>query len=364
MKRVDNLFIKLISDENLLQAITDVNKGHRWRPHHKPNKTTLWVEKNKNQCVKLLREIIVNGFVASPCMMKRRWDKSSEKWRNIYEPKLWPDQYIHHAIIQVLQPVMMRGMDKWCCGSIKKRGIHYGGNTLKLWMKEDRVGTAYCAELDIHHFYDSINPEEVMKRFRRIVKDPKVMDLIWRIIKDGVMIGNYTSQWFANTLLQPLDQMIHDSGLSTHYMRYMDNLTIFSDSKEKLHELVKLISQWLGSVGLELKDNWQVFPTSSRLPTALGYRFGHGFTQLRKRNRHRLVKYLNKLYRKLRKGKKIPWRFAAGLISRLGQLTHCNSHNLNQAYVVEGVPRLLKAVVRNHSRREQVSWNMYLEQVA
>lgn len=47
---------------------------------------------------------------------------------------------------------------------------------------------------------------------RCLIKDRRVLDLIWRIVKDGVRIGSYTSQWFANTVLQPLDQMIRDSG--------------------------------------------------------------------------------------------------------------------------------------------------------
>ena len=51
-----------------------------------------------------------SGFEPSPARKKRRWDKSAGKWRDIYEPKLWPDQYVHHALVQALQRPMMRGM--------------------------------------------------------------------------------------------------------------------------------------------------------------------------------------------------------------------------------------------------------------
>ena len=135
MKRVKNLFEPLISDSNLELAIHDVNASHRWLPKHKPNKTVAWVEEDIPARVKDLREIIIgiiDGTVQlTPPLKKRRYDRSAGKWRDINEPLLWPDQYVHHALVQVLQPAMMKGMDRYCCGSIQKRGIHYGVKTIK-----------------------------------------------------------------------------------------------------------------------------------------------------------------------------------------------------------------------------------------
>jgi len=39
LKRVNNLYEKLISDDNLKLALLEVNITHRWYPHHKPNET-------------------------------------------------------------------------------------------------------------------------------------------------------------------------------------------------------------------------------------------------------------------------------------------------------------------------------------
>ena len=38
-------------------------------------------------------------------------------------------------------------------------------------------------------------------------------------MKHGILIGAYFSQWFANTVLQPLDRLIRESGLCDHYLR-------------------------------------------------------------------------------------------------------------------------------------------------
>ena len=92
MKRAKNLYAELISDENLKMAILEVNRTHRWRPHHRPNKVVVWVDSDIPQRIIDLRNIIEQGFVPAPAALKRRWDKSAGKWRDIHEPRLWPDQ--------------------------------------------------------------------------------------------------------------------------------------------------------------------------------------------------------------------------------------------------------------------------------
>lgn len=375
---------QLLSDENLSLSIDEVNGSHHWRTHHRPNGCTAWVEETKEERVKELRQIIIDGFVPKPPKHSRRWDASAQKWRDVNEPAQWPDQYVHHALIQVLQPVMMRGMDPYCCGSIRGRGPHHARQAIERWMEKDPKGTKYEFSGDIHHFYASLKPEVVMARMRRLVKDKFVLDLIWRIIKDGVMIGAYTSQWFANTVLQPLDQLIRQSGLAKHYKRYMDNLDVFGSNKRKLKKLKVLVENWLLEHELELKDDWQVFPTvgktervplaaprngcerpKGRMPNAVGYRFGRGFTLPRKHNLLRLKRAIARYRRRRRAGKKIMVGAAASIISRLGQIKHCNNYQLYRLlFKGERLMRELKRIIRKNSRKEKLTWNMYLERRA
>ena len=358
MKRINNVYPFLISDDNLRRAIEEVNRTHRWHPHHKPNKVVAWVEQDIPARVKELRALIEQGFEPSPAVLKRRWDKSAGKWRDIHEPRLWPDQYVHHALVQALQPVMMRGMDPWCCGSIRGRGVHYGMRAMKKWNKNDPKGTRWCAELDIRHFYDTLSPAVVLARMRQLVKDRRVLDLVERVTRDGILIGAYCSQWFANTVLQPLDHLIRQSGLQvTHYLRYMDNFTIYARSKRTLGKVIRLVDEWLQEHGMEMKGNWQKFRTADRLPCAMGYRYGHGYTLLRKRNLFRLGRQLRSYYRKVKRGTKIPITMAVGLLSRLGQLRHCCSVKLYRRMVKPKTQRALKQIVRAYARKEQARWN-------
>lgn len=262
--RNDELWKQLISDENLLLAIDEVNASHHFGPHHKPNRCTAWVEETKRERAAELRAILEAGFVQKPPRVTLRWDPSARKWRKVSEPVQWPDQYIHHALIQVIQPVIMRGMDPYCCGSIEGRGPHYARQAIERWMEHDKKGTKYELSGDVRHFYDSLKPETVMDCMRHLIKDRRVLDLIWRIVKDGVLIGAYTSQWFANAVLQPLDHLIRQSGYAKHYIRYMDNLTIFGPNKRHLRKLRLLVEGWLKDHHLELKGDWQVFPVGGK----------------------------------------------------------------------------------------------------
>lgn len=363
LKRVNNLFDSLISDENLQRAIYEVDKSHHWKSGHKPNHTTAWVEMTKERRVEGLRTHIIYGFVERPPRVVQRYDVSAKKWRIISEPIQYPDQYIHHALIQVLQPIMMRGMDKYCCGSIRGRGTHYAKRAIEGWIKHDKNGTRYCLSMDIRHFYDNLDPNVVMDRMRSLIKDYRVLDLIWRVIKNGIKIGAYPSQWFANTTLQPMDMMIRQSGLCEHYVRYMDNITIFGSNKSNLKRLKIMIEQWLNFHRLEVKGDWQLYPTNKRLPNAVGYVYGKTYTLPRKNNFLRLKRTIAKYRRNIRDGKTISTRLANSILSRLGQLKHCNNCNL-YSYLFKGekIVRELKQIV-SKDKRSLLTWEEYINTV-
>lgn len=351
MKRVKDLFPSLISDENIVKAIEEVNRTHRSRKG-RLNKTVIWVEATLPDRIKELRQIILDGYEQSPAIKRRRYDHSAGKWRVIAEPKLYPDQYIHHMVIQVLQPVMMRGMDFWCCGSIRGRGTSRGMRGIKNWMHKDTKYTKYAAELDIYHFYDSIQPEVVMDRMRELIKDEKMLDVIYSLVKDGIMIGAYFSQWFANTLLQPMDNMIRQQLHIKHYVRYMDNITIFSNNKKLLHKAVRAINAWLNGVHLRLKDNWQVYRTKSRMVTGLGYRYSKDKVLLRKKNLLKIKRSISNLRSRLSQNRSISFKQASGLISRIGMLNHCECRNIRRRLLQSNLIYSLKNIIKNSSSAE------------
>lgn len=363
IKRASNIFEKIVSNDNLKEAVANVNKSHRWNSFGVPNKTVLWVDATFDERVDELKQIIIDGFIPHPTKKKRRYDNNAKKWRDIEEPKLYPDQYVHHALIQVLEPIMMRGMDYYCCGSVKGRGTIYGVKYIQKWMNTDKKGTRWCAELDIHHFYEQLSVNVVMNRMKQLIKDHKALDLIERVLLNDLTIGAYFSQWFANTTLQPLDHMIRESGIKiNHYIRYMDNITLFSNRKRDIIKMIAIIEKWLNEHGLRLNNKKQYFRTDVRLPNALGYRYGRGYILIRKSRLLNIKRQLNIYYKKKASGQPISPKFAQSLLARLSGLKYCNCCNIKKNIIEKGVVKDLKNVVRVYYKRRYIEWNIFLEQ--
>ena len=108
VKREKDIYVKIIDEENIAKAIDAVSKTHRWNYGHKPNRTVLWVESTKPDRIVEIRDIIEHGFIPSNPRRRRIFDQAAWKWRDICQPRLYPDQYIHHAVIQALTPIMMK----------------------------------------------------------------------------------------------------------------------------------------------------------------------------------------------------------------------------------------------------------------
>lgn len=118
---------------------------------------------------------------------------------------------------------------------------------------------------------------------------------------------------------------------------------------------------WLGGylsfmqqrLGLSMKANWQIYPTAKRMVSAVGYRFSRTHVILRKRNFLRFTRQCRRVKKRLDAGKPIMFAQASGLLSRAGQLKHCNSHTIRVKYIDPIGVKHLKEVVRNESKRRQ-----------
>lgn len=125
-----------------------------------------------------------------------------------------------------------------------------------------------------------------------------MIDLIIDSSKNGLPIGNYTSQWFANFYLQDLDHYIKEDLHIKYYIRYMDDIVLFHRNKKELHKIKEKIEAFLEKEDLKLKENWQLFKTDSRPLDFLGYRFYRGYTTLRRGNCLRIRRRIKKSIKK------------------------------------------------------------------
>lgn len=276
MKRMSNIFEKIIDPENLRLADQVARKGK------KEQYGIFLHDRNVEANIEALHTMLV----------EKTYQTSPYTTFTIHEPKervisrlpYFPDRILHHAIMNVLEPHFVRSFTTDTYSCIKGRGIHGAADAVKRALR-DQAGTEYYLKLDIKKFYPNITHRILKAQLRRKFKDPDLLWLLDEIIDSspGVPIGNYLSQYFANFYLSGFDHWIKEVKKVKYYFRYADDLVIFSDSKEYLHGVLADIKENLATnLNLEIKGNYKVCPTQICGLDFVGYVFYHTHTRLRK----------------------------------------------------------------------------------
>jgi len=344
MKRIGFIYDKICDIDNIKLAIYNSSKGKRHQ------KRVTQIIDNIDIYAKEIREMLRNKtYTPSDPIIKTIYDGSSGKTREIYKPRYYPDQIIHWCLMQQIQPIIMKGMYEYSCGSVPKRGTKLGQQAVEKWLRKDYKGTKYCLKMDITKFYPSVDREILKKMFARKIKDKDCLWLIGVILDgvDGLPIGYYTSQWFANFFLEGLDHFIKERLQVKYYIRYVDDLVLLGGNKKKLHKTRVAIEDYLESIGLKLKQNWQVFRVKGRGIDFLGFRFFHDRTILRKRNALRIRRRMAKIAKK----KYLNYQDACAIISYWGWIKRSDSYNYYQRYVKPKVSlKTAKKVVSHYAK--------------
>lgn len=287
MKRKGNLFHQITSIENLTIADDKAQKGkysqYGVQLHNR----------NKEANIKLLHErLITKTYQTSPYDIFKIYEP---KEREVYRLPYFPDRITHHAIMNVLEPVLVASFTADTYSCIKGRGIHKLQRKLQADLK-DTAGTTYCLKLDIKKFYPSIDHNVLKGLLRKKIKDEDLQWLLDEIIDSapGLPIGNYLSQYFANFYLSYFDHWIKENLRVKYYYRYADDIVILSNSKPRLHFLLQEVTTYLANLKLEVKGNYQVFPVESRGIDFVGYVFFHTHIRIRKQIKKNFAKKLKK----------------------------------------------------------------------
>lgn len=249
------------------------------------------------------------------------------KRRTIFRLPYYPDRIVHHAIMNVMESIWTKifTADTYSC--IKDRGIHSLVKRLKRDLHKDSEGTMYCLKMDIRKFYPSLDHDILKSIIRKKIKDCELLWLLDEIIDsaEGVPIGNYLSQFFANLYLAYFDHWLKEELKVKYYYRYADDMVILSDSKEQLRSWLLAIKIYLTNVlKLQLKDNYQIYPVDSRGIDFVGYKLYHTHTLLRKSIKYKMFK----LIRKCKEGKITAEELSRRMASYFGWLKYCDSKNL------------------------------------
>ncbi len=319
MKRYNNLFDKIVSLDNLYEA----DKRARRQKSHRPE--VMLFDKNKDKLLLDLQRKLINGeYETSEYYVFKIYEP---KEREIFKLPYYPDRIVHHAIMNIMEPIWVSAFVKGTYSCIRKRGIHKALKDVKFALK-DEINTQYCLKLNIRKFYPSIDHDILKTIIRKKIKDKRLLSLLDEIIESaqGVPIGNYLSQFFANLYLTYLDHWIKEQKKVRYYFRYADDIVILGGDKQQLRDLFYNIQDYLNNkLKLNFKDNWQIFKVDSRGIDFVGYRVFHTHTLLRKRIKKKFCKKINKLNKKQNLDKDT---YKQKICSYIGWIKYCNGRNL------------------------------------
>lgn len=284
MKKYKNLYQKITNLDNIILAHNNARKCKTHRPD------VQIVDKDAvNKCKQIQSMLVNHTYKTSEYFTFKLYEP---KERLIFKLPYFPDRIVHHAIMNVLEKIWVDQMIPQTYSCIKKRGIHKVLKQIQSDLR-DKENTEYCLKIDIRKFYPSVD-HDILKQIIRIkIADRELLQVLDEIIdsSEGVPIGNYLSQFFANLYLSYFDHWIKEEKGVKYYYRYADDIVILHKDKSFLHDLLKDIKLYLtNKLKLELKSNYQVFPVESRSVDFVGYKIYHNYTLVRKNIKYNFCK--------------------------------------------------------------------------
>ena len=163
------------------------------------------------------------------------------------------DRVIQQAIAQVLTPIFDPGFSDNSFGFRPNRN---GQQAVKQIQGIIKQGRRFVVDVDLSKFFDRVNHDLLMTLLGRQVKDKRLLKLIQRYLRagiidnqlysesrEGVPQGGPLSPLLANIMLDPLDKELEKRGHS--FARYADDFTIVVKSRRAGQRVLHSISRYL-----------------------------------------------------------------------------------------------------------------------
>ncbi len=330
MKRYGNLYGRICDPENLMKAHI---KARRGKSHY------MAVQQVNADPEKYLTEIrtmlLDKTYRTSPYVVKTIFEP---KKRVIYKLPYFPDRIVHHAIMNVLQPLWDKMFIDDVYSAIPGRGLHAGLLRLRQFLR-NKEDTQYCLKFDISHFYPSVDHDILLDLIKHRIKCEDTLWLLEEIIRSpggnkNIPIGNYLSQYFAQIYLDPLDRWLKEEKKARYYIRYGDDGVILHSDRQFLTGLLVEISEYMrDELQLTINPKSRIIPVDAVGIDFLGYRTYRTHALLRKRSAKALkarIRHIENHYQSMD-----PQSIVSSVMSYLGWLEFCDSYNLKRTYILD-----------------------------
>ena len=324
-----------ITLQKLIDAANECAKGVRWK-----ESVTQWMFNVHLNCAKLLNEIKTNTYKLSPYFVFHLNDK---KPRLIHSTN-FRDRVLQRAICdnglyeQITKPLIY---ENGAC--LNDKGLLFSIELVKKHLRkfyfknQRRSNKGYFLKLDIQKFFDSTPHIVLKKTVEKYIKGDWTKERIFEIIdsyedrrskeeikndrfgKRGVCLGSQISQLLQLLILNKIDHKIKQKYQVRHYIRYMDDMLIIVDTKEKAEEVFENIEHDLNEIGLQLNKKSCIGNLKN------GFVFLNIYFRLTETGRVKWKMKSKTIKREIQRAKKLINLFKENKISKFVLIQHFNS---------------------------------------
>jgi RNA-directed DNA polymerase len=148
------------------------------------------------------------------------------------------DRMVQQSIMQVLSPVYEKQFSDSSYGFRPGRSAHQALRKCQEYITD---GYVYSVDLDLEKFFDTVNQSKLIEVLSRTVKDGRVVSLIHKYLRAGVVVrnkyeetregvpqGGPLSPLLSNIMLNELDKELEKRG--HRFVRYADDMVILCKS--------------------------------------------------------------------------------------------------------------------------------------
>ena len=206
---------------------------------------------------------------------------------------------VETALRDVIEPIFEHSFAEHSYGFRPKRSAKQAVARVEVLLKE---GRHWVVDADIKGYFDNIPHEQLMDRVSDKISDSRVLGLIEKMLKQGVMEtmkgwtpteqgtpqGAVISPLLANIYLDPLDHQMAEMG--REMIRYADDFVILCKTQAEAEEALEHVRAWMSKAGLTLH------PEKTRIVDAtqrggfefLGWHFERGYKWPREKSQKKL----------------------------------------------------------------------------
>lgn len=323
MRRTGNLYASVVAMANLEEAADSVCSARRDKVE-----VAQFNQNRESNLEEIQRMLLSGSYTVSPYHYFKRNEHG--KIREIADLPLYPDRIIRQAIAQVIEPVLDRTLIDQTHAARRGRGIHSALAQAQRYVQLPR--TRYCLSMDVRHCYASIDRTILKQMLWRKIKDRRVMSLLYRCIDgyplEGIAIGDRLSPIFCNIYFSGVDHHAKEKMRCHMYIRYADNIFVFGNSKEWLKGVQNELGTKLHDLNVQVKENWSICDLEAEGVDFLGYRVYKGYVLLRRKNKVRMKRAVNRIEKKLDEGRMPDSHDRGTLASYRGMMVWCDSWRL------------------------------------